>query len=101
MDQSVLFRNNKHFLRYFCVARGVQLKSLIQHSSKQELKTICEVLLNVLHGNINTNLDTQRRVDLRKTLTSKSVPTERKRRILVSSTVYRLYVKRLLCSLQV
>lgn len=101
MDQSIRVRRYKVFLRYFCKATGLQLKTLVEHSSDQELLAICEVLLNVLHGNIYTKFDIQKRIDLLKTLSSKTVPVDQKRHILVNSVIYRLYIKRLLCSLQI
>lgn len=50
-------RKNREFLCYLCKKSGSGKKcaSLIREASNEELKTLCEIALNLLKGNIDLN----------------------------------------------
>lgn len=43
---------NQDFLRYLCNCKKNQQKSLIKYASKEQINAICEIILNILNGNL-------------------------------------------------
>ena len=44
-------KDNKEFLDFLCKSNKKLRKILIQHASKEQNNTICEIILNILKGN--------------------------------------------------
>lgn len=89
MDVSTRVTGHRGFLQYLAKAEPTQLQSLLRAASDSEIKTICELSLNYIEGNLKTIEDLNRRRNFLKTLASKSVPLLQKRDILNNSRVYR------------
>ena len=45
-------RQNKGFLCHACEARGKSLKHLLRYATHDQLKTLSEIALNILEGNV-------------------------------------------------
>lgn len=43
---------NKEFICFICKAKGKQLKSLMQNATDDQIKTLNEIALNVINGNV-------------------------------------------------
>lgn len=92
--------HSREFLAYAAIAKPVQLKELLRNASDQELKAICEVVLNILHGNLRSDIDISRRRNFLKTFASRKISLNKKRDILIISPTYRNIVQRIIKSLQ-
>lgn len=87
---------SKEFLSYIAVAKPAQLKAVLHNASAEELMSICEVALNIIHGNLSIDIDIERRRGLLKTLASKQVNLSQKRRVLNLSPTYRNIVQKII-----
>ena len=90
----------KEFLAYFAIAKTQQLRELLRNTTDQELKAICELALNILHGNLKTHTDITKRQDFLKTLASKKRSLTKKRSILTQSPTYRNILQKIIKTLQ-
>ena len=80
-------RNNSPFLHLLSSCHCKQRKALLETLTEEQLKTICEVILNILKGTVDLS-PKQRKVLKKKKrllyqLVSKSVPSKTKKQLLV------------------
>jgi hypothetical protein len=90
----------REFLSYTAVAKSRQLRELLRNATDRELKAICEIVLNLLHGNVTADIDINKRADFLKTFASRKISLNRKREILIISPTYRNIIQKILRSLK-
>lgn len=84
---STRMRNNTALLHLLSACHPKQRKAVLQTLTEQQLRSLCEVVLNVLKGTVE--LSHKEKQKLRKNkrvlyqLASKSVPSKKKKQILV------------------
>jgi hypothetical protein len=98
MERSERVMRHKEFLHYLAKAGTRQLHSLLKSASDSEFKTICELALNYIHGNLNSSEDLERRENFLRTLASRSIGIEKKREILNTSKIYRTVLQSFILS---
>lgn len=47
--------SNQEFLRYLCNCKSKQQKLIIKNATKDQINAICEIILNILNGNLKIN----------------------------------------------
>ena len=99
MEESKRFSRHRAFLQYLKKAAPPQLQSLLSSASVGEIDTICELSLNYIEDNLKSNKDLSRRRNFLKTLASRSVSIEQKRKIINSSKIYRTVLQMFIGSL--
>lgn len=90
----------REFLAYIAIAKTHQLRDLLHNTTDQELKALCEVALNIVHGNLRTTTDITKRKDFLKTLASKTLSLNKKRIILTKSPTYRNTLQKIIKNIQ-
>ena len=75
-------KNNKDFLNLLCKSKNKYRKFLIQKASKEQIYAICEIVLNILNGNlkvpeINKNKLDKKKKTLRKIVQKGSLKNKR------------------------
>lgn len=84
------------YLKFLARANNKQLEAVLCQANASHLAAVFEVLLNYQLGNIKQEERFDRRKDLLRNLTDKSVKLERKRLILCKSAQYRRVVQDLI-----
>lgn len=59
---------NQEFLNFLCKSKPKIQKSLINNASKSQIDSICEIILNILNGNLNLNGVDYNRLNSKKSL---------------------------------
>ena len=101
MDVSSLIKRNKSFLEVFAQAKGEQLQYLAETLTRDQLKAICEVVLNYLNGILESSASFDRHRKFLQLLSDPAVPLEKKGHLIAESRTYRYVIKRLLDSVRV
>jgi len=57
VNMSQRIKANKHFLKYLARSGKRQRKALLQHANPEEIKSICECMLNVYRKNVPLSND--------------------------------------------
>ena len=73
-------KNNKDFLNLLCKSKKKFRKFLIQNASKEQIYSICEIVLNILNGNLKVsdkNKLSKKRKLLRKIIQKSSLKKKR------------------------
>lgn len=80
-------KKNYHFLHMLVRSRTPQKRALLHTADNAQIKSMCEVCLNVLKGNIPVNIKKMKKYKymLRK-LASKTIPYESKKRMLINQS---------------
>ena len=80
-------RNNAAFLRLLSSCHCKQRKALLETLTEEQLKTVCEVILNILKGTVDLSPKQKKTLRRKKRLlyqlASKSVPSKTKKQLLV------------------
>lgn len=73
-------RRHSHFLQILARSHPSQRRALLRTASAQQIKTLCEICLNILAGNVPTNIQKLKKYKntLRK-LVKKNVVSNKKR----------------------
>lgn len=59
---------NQEFLNLLCKSKPKLQKSLINNASKVQIDSICEIILNILNGNLKVSENEFKRLNLKKSL---------------------------------
>ena len=87
LTMSARMRKNAALLHMLSNCHPKQRKALLQTLSEEQLRTLCEVILNILRGTVELTPSQKKSLGKRKRalyqLASKSVPSKTKKKILV------------------
>ena len=93
---TTLSENKIAYINFVCKANKEQLNYLLCNSTDIQLKTICEIALNYILGNIPAHKKFDKRRALFEFFANREIPLEHKRVILCKSIVYRNVIQQLL-----
>ena len=80
-------RKNYHFLHVLARSRPSQKKALLQSANNVQIKSICEVCLNVLYGNVPVNRKKLKKYkNVLRALAKKSTSIQKKKKMLVNQS---------------
>lgn len=96
MDNRGRLHKNIHFIHLYVTADSKQRKALTETISRDQLLTLCEIILNTKVGNIEKPDFFNKHLDFLETLADTKVSVSLKQEILIKSATYRGIVKRLL-----
>lgn len=80
-------KRNFHFLHMLAKSHPTQRKALLKSANNKQIKSVCEVCLNILKGNVRVNVKKIKKYKqtLRK-LAKRNISNESKKRVLVNQS---------------
>lgn len=80
-------KKHYHFLQVLARSHPSQKKALLQTANNSQINSICEVCLNILHGNVPVNVQRMKKYkNLLRLLAKKSTGMQRKKKMLVNQS---------------
>lgn len=80
-------KKHYHFLQILARSHPSQKKALLRTANNVQIKSICEICLNVLSGNINVNRKKLKKYkNVLRTLAKKTTSIQRKKKMLINQS---------------